>query len=109
MQFDREGHKPNEFLGEGSLEKFLMLCKKLANVHPVDELYDNMIFYINTFKQLHHDDMKTYIAKEKIAWERLQEATALMNAEDGVETQKVKRLNPFIPNFEDCYFFVALE
>ena len=68
LHFDREEYKPEDFNGEGKLDEFFKVCNKLADVHPVDELYENMTFYMNTFKQKNEDDMKAYIAKEKIAW-----------------------------------------
>ena len=91
LHFDREEYKPEDFNGEGKLDEFFKVCKKLADVHPVDELYENMTFYMNTFKQKNEDDMKAYIATEKIAWERLQEATSLMNLEEtGAETDSAQ-------------------
>ena len=98
---EREKYTAHEFLGEGSLDKFIKVCKKLANVQPTDELYENMIYYINMFKHQNAADMKAYIAKEKLAWERLQDATALMDLEtDGTQRRKYRHQSSAFPNFE---------
>ena len=72
--------------GPGSLDNFYLGLKEIVGAQPVDEMFDSITYYLQTFKQVPQESVREYLDRELNVWEQLQEAVALTEGQDDTST-----------------------
>eukprot|EP00974_Lingulodinium_polyedra_P048230 4629980-Lingulodinium_polyedra.AAC.1 len=54
----------------------------MAGAQPVDELYTEINFYVQSFRQRNSETVKEYVDREELVWDRLRDAIRVPNGSD---------------------------